>query len=240
MFDLETSISEWCTHLQQQGLYDDDDLLELEDHVYSEVEHLCRIGLSEQEAFWVALHRMGDPNHLVREYGEVRVIPMWKHRLFWMAVGILAFSVFTYLSAFLSDLAAIMAAYFGLGQYLGSFGVTAKLLTFGGSLVCIYSLVMPGKFGQLPYFSRLRVSRIGRRLLYASPLIMVIALKALSYLSLPLLNRYVSTESLSRLMLMKTASDLIFGYGFLILLLWIIGMWRHFRFNELRTEGVGL
>ena len=128
------------------------DLLELEDHVYSEIEHLCRVGLSEQEAFWVALHRIGDPDQLIREYGKVRVIPMWKHRLFWMALGILAFSVFTYLSTFLTDLVAILAAYFGLEQYSGSFGVSAKLLTFGGLLVFVYAQVMPGKFGQQPYF----------------------------------------------------------------------------------------
>ena len=237
MFDLDEAIREWCTHLQQQGLYDDKNLLELQDHVYSEVEHLRSVELSAQEAFWIALHRMGDSRHLIREYGKVRVIPMWKHRLFWMAVGILAFSIFTYLSAFLSDMAAVIAAYFGLEKYLGSFGVTVKLLTFSGLLVFVYSQVMPGKFGQHRYVSKLRVSRVGRRLLYASPLILVIALKALSFLSLPLLTRFVSAESLKRLMLMKTTSDFILGYGFLILLIWVIGMWKHFRYNELRAEG---
>jgi hypothetical protein len=48
---------------------------------------LVRVGLSEEEAYLVAAHRLGAPPELAAEYGKVNGGLRWARRLFWMLAG---------------------------------------------------------------------------------------------------------------------------------------------------------
>ncbi len=77
-FDLERQIGLWRAGLQREAALPADDLQELEDHLRDEVEALRASGLAEDEAFFIAVKRMGDANEVVRQLARVDADKMWR------------------------------------------------------------------------------------------------------------------------------------------------------------------
>jgi len=65
---LEERIGEWRTYLRRRPAIHAADVDELEDHLRDEVGVLIRAGLSEDEAFLVAVKRLGALDSLSREF----------------------------------------------------------------------------------------------------------------------------------------------------------------------------
>ena len=55
MFDLNLEIDKWRRNMSQLEGVCGVDVDELESHLHEEIEHLKKVGLAEQEAFWVHL-----------------------------------------------------------------------------------------------------------------------------------------------------------------------------------------
>ncbi len=66
------------------------DVTELESHLREEIEHLTMSGLSAEEAFLVARHRLGDATRLESEFAKVNIPRRATNPLWWMAAGVLA------------------------------------------------------------------------------------------------------------------------------------------------------
>ncbi|MHC4646133.1 MAG: permease prefix domain 1-containing protein [Planctomycetota bacterium] len=98
MFDLSEKIDEWRCALIQRDTWRETDIDELENHLREEIAGLARSGLSEQEAFSVAAHRLGDPQALADEFAKVNPATVFSHRIWWMLRGILIYLVFAYLA----------------------------------------------------------------------------------------------------------------------------------------------
>ena len=93
MFDLEKKMSDWKRDLLHGGDLDVDAVEELESHLRESYENLLGKGLEEEEAFLLALRRMGDKESLKEEFVKVGGLGRWSRRLGWMAIGYLVFAM---------------------------------------------------------------------------------------------------------------------------------------------------
>jgi hypothetical protein len=81
MFDFETRVHEWTDALRSRGAFRAEDVVELESHLRDEIDALAKTGLSAEEAFLVAEHRVGRPEALAAEYAKVHGEP-WRGMAF--------------------------------------------------------------------------------------------------------------------------------------------------------------
>jgi hypothetical protein len=75
---LEESIDEWRTYLRRRQAIHKVDVEELEDHLRSQIHGLVDAGLSDEEAFLVAVKRIGDLDALSREFAREYSERLWK------------------------------------------------------------------------------------------------------------------------------------------------------------------
>ena len=75
---LEARISDWRTFLRRRGAIRDVDVAELEDHLRGQVETLTAAGLSGDEAFLVAVKRVGAIDALSQEFAREHSDRLWR------------------------------------------------------------------------------------------------------------------------------------------------------------------
>jgi hypothetical protein len=75
---LEAQIDQWRSYLRRRQAIDPVDVTELEDHLREQVTVLGDAGLAEDEAFLVAVKRMGDLDTLSREFAREHSDRLWK------------------------------------------------------------------------------------------------------------------------------------------------------------------
>ncbi len=75
---LEEHIKEWRIYMQKRPALRSADIEELEDHLMSQAKALTESGLDEDEAFLVAVKRLGDIDSLTREFGSEYSERLWK------------------------------------------------------------------------------------------------------------------------------------------------------------------
>jgi hypothetical protein len=68
MSELDTRIVQWREQLLQNGSFYADEVEELESHLRESIDRLVAAGLSEDEAFLVATHRLGSRKELKMAY----------------------------------------------------------------------------------------------------------------------------------------------------------------------------
>ncbi len=78
MFDLELNITSWCDYLRASGKLSEDDVVELDNHLRDLVDELTEGGLSDDEAFLIAVKRLGNVTYLSEEYSKVNTEDLWK------------------------------------------------------------------------------------------------------------------------------------------------------------------
>ena len=75
---LEEQIDQWRTYLRRRQAIHSVDVAELEDHLREQVAGLVDAGLAADEAFLVAVKRMGDLDALSREFAREHSERLWK------------------------------------------------------------------------------------------------------------------------------------------------------------------
>lgn len=75
---LEEQIAQWRSYLSRRQAIHDVDVAELEDHLREQVAMLVDAGLDTDEAFLVAVKRMGDLDALSREFAREHSDRLWK------------------------------------------------------------------------------------------------------------------------------------------------------------------
>ncbi len=75
---LEEQIDQWRSYLRRRQAIHSVDVAELEDHLREQVEGLVDAGLATDEAFLVAVKRMGDLDALSREFAREHSDRLWK------------------------------------------------------------------------------------------------------------------------------------------------------------------
>src|SRR6185437_8247418 len=76
--DLEEQIGQWRDYLQRHRAISSVDVNELEDHLREQVADLARMGLSDDEAFLVAVKRMGSLDEVSREFAREHSERLWR------------------------------------------------------------------------------------------------------------------------------------------------------------------
>jgi len=75
---LEERIGQWRLYLRRRQAVHSADVEELEDHLRSQIDALRGAGLDEDEAFLVAVKRLGDQDALAREFANEYSERLWK------------------------------------------------------------------------------------------------------------------------------------------------------------------
>lgn len=88
MFDLDAAVTSWRLAQQQSGVQGDS-LDELESHLRDTISSLSNKNLSSEEAFFVAIRRLGSPQDIANEFTKIDRWAVWKNRLPWMLTGYL-------------------------------------------------------------------------------------------------------------------------------------------------------
>jgi hypothetical protein len=78
MESVESQIAEWRAYVANAPGVNGHDVDELEDHLRHQIADLSAAGLSGDEAFLVAVKRMGDLDHLSREFAREHSDRLWK------------------------------------------------------------------------------------------------------------------------------------------------------------------
>jgi hypothetical protein len=78
---LEAQIAEWRSYFRRRQAIREVDVAELEDHLRGQVESLMGVGLAEEEAFLVAVKRMGALDALSQEFAREHSDRLWRQLL---------------------------------------------------------------------------------------------------------------------------------------------------------------
>src|SRR6187401_1041079 len=81
MESVESQIAQWRTYVSRAPAVNGHDVDELEDHLRHEIAELSTAGLAEDEAFLVAVKRMGDLDAVSREFAREHSDRLWKQLL---------------------------------------------------------------------------------------------------------------------------------------------------------------
>jgi hypothetical protein len=81
MFDLESQIRKWKTHVYSAGSISQIDIEELESHLRDSMDELSERGLSTEEAFLLAVRRMGDIGVIHEEFSKISTEDLWRQLL---------------------------------------------------------------------------------------------------------------------------------------------------------------
>ncbi|HWS32156.1 MAG TPA: permease prefix domain 1-containing protein [Actinoplanes sp.] len=80
--ELEEQFARWREHVRRRPELVESDADELEDHLRGSVDELVALGLSRDEAFLVAIKRMGGLDDLSREFAREHSERLWKQLMF--------------------------------------------------------------------------------------------------------------------------------------------------------------
>src|SRR5262245_57891352 len=78
MESVEPQIAEWRAYVERAAAVNGHDVDELEDHLRHQIAELNAVGLADDEAFLVAVKRMGDLDDLSREFAREHSGRLWK------------------------------------------------------------------------------------------------------------------------------------------------------------------
>lgn len=87
-FDLSAAIQQWRERLAQSPAIGRANIDELESHLHDSMAALQSKGLSAEEAFLVAVQRIGRADRLEPEFAKVNGRRIWLDRVLWMLLGI--------------------------------------------------------------------------------------------------------------------------------------------------------
>jgi hypothetical protein len=87
-FDLNRAIQRWREHLAQSPALQRENLDELESHLRDSLAALQANRLSDEEAFMVAVKRIGCGDSLKAEFGKINGHLVWLDRALWLLLGV--------------------------------------------------------------------------------------------------------------------------------------------------------
>jgi hypothetical protein len=198
MFDLNEHIAKWRHKQGQSETLATRDLDELEGHLREEIEQLVASKLSQEEAFLVARHRLGDADSLAEEFAKINASVLWRKRLFWMAAGVLGYLLVMQFAGAVSKGCVFLAGITGLRGYgLGFVSLVSGVFVVVGTLLFLYRLFRHGSAA--PGLGQLLTTTGRRFILVAGLIVVVIALAGAQLLFVIITVRTIGTEDYGRM-----------------------------------------
>ena len=87
-FDLNAAVENWRNELAAQPNLASDDQRELETHLRDAIAGFQQRGLNDEESFWLARRRVGQPQQLGEEFVKAYPAKVWRERVFWMWLAV--------------------------------------------------------------------------------------------------------------------------------------------------------
>jgi hypothetical protein len=105
-FDLNAALENWRAELAAQSALTPDAQRELETHLRDTFAELKLRGLNEEESFWLARRRVGQPQKLAEEFVKADPMQIWRERVFWMTASVIGYFVWIGLYSGVYDILA--------------------------------------------------------------------------------------------------------------------------------------
>jgi hypothetical protein len=93
-FDLNAAVENWRKELAGEHNLTAEVRRELETHLRDAILGLQQRGLSDEESFWLARRRVGQPQQLAEEFVKANPAAAWRERVFWMTISLVGAYVF--------------------------------------------------------------------------------------------------------------------------------------------------
>lgn len=209
MFDLNDQIIKWRSSLADSQTLERSDIDELEGHLREEIEHLTALKLSQEEAFYVALHRLGDTGSLTEEFGKINGSVLWSKRLFWAGAGLFCYEVAKHVGLAASHVGILLASLVGIRGYgLNVVEVVAQGTFFGAVILGLYQMGRT-RHMQGEWFCRLASSVWGKVALFGSVLGIVAMTLAARVFAQAAVARLLGPTQLGQLALLGAYEQLV-------------------------------
>jgi hypothetical protein len=203
MFNLDEAIGQWRGTMACGGACTSSDLDELETHVRDQIDHLLSANLTEEEAFSVALHRLGNPEALRVEYAKMNPAGLWRERLFWMLAGILGLWLISALATGMSSVCTLGGLMAGVqGGALGAVQAGSYALAFA----CLVWLCITTRHAAARWTSAHVIGRSRSRYVAVVALLLgvILAGRLTSGLSHAFVSRWVGSQQLGQMAIVQT------------------------------------
>src|ERR1035438_1896546 len=100
-FDLNAAIENWRQELAAQPNFASDDRRELETHLRNAIAGFQQHGLNDEESFWLARRRVGQPQQLGEEFVKANPVKVWRERAFLIVLALSLIQFWTIVSPYL-------------------------------------------------------------------------------------------------------------------------------------------
>ncbi len=145
-FDLEEKISNWKQNMLVIAGLSEDNIMELESHLYDEIEILKDKDLDDEEAYIIACKRIGRIDVIATEYRKVDPHRLTIQKMFPYVHGILIFFAFTLFTEMLVYVSTIITTqFFSLTDNIVWVAGTIMLLSIEGLVWLVYHRYTSGK-----------------------------------------------------------------------------------------------
>lgn len=231
MFDLNEEITKWRTSLAESEKCSRADIDELESHLREEIERLTALKLSEQEAFYVARHRLGDAGSLADEFAKINGSVLWSKRLFWAAVGLFGYVLAAYTAKCISAGFVVLAWFAGVKGYaLGVLDATTQVVFF---LTVVFLLYVIGRRKDLKgeLFCKVVERPWGKLALFAGVL-GIIAVKLAVQFLIPATVARLSLRQWREMHIFRAYTELLWMIGLPLILLTVLILLRPSKLRE--------
>jgi hypothetical protein len=173
-FDLNAAIERWRDELAAQPNLAPDVRRELETHLRDTMVELRQRGLNDEEAFWLACRRIGQPQQLGEEFRKANPAKVWRERLFWMWLAL-------FLSATLGGVAHSLALAVMPTKTQSGSSVVFFCLEVLAILIPLALAILLAKGKLIPQFSRLLPLVENRRRLAIAAFVCVVLSSAIRF-----------------------------------------------------------
>jgi hypothetical protein len=204
MFSLNKEINQWREILLEKQTCKTSDLDELESHLRDEIDQLKLNGLSEQEAFLVGTHRLGDTKVLADEFAKVNKSLRLRKKLFFAGCVLFAYIFASYTAGVLSKIFLLLTTLLGFRGYVA--GIVDPV-----SMVAVFILIMFLWYklaGKKDYegerFSKTADSFKGKLMLLSLAFILMLALMAVRMLVLVFMARTLGAQEYGQIIMPTT------------------------------------
>ena len=92
-YNLNAAIENWRTELVAQAGLTPEVRCELETHLRDAIAGFQQRGLNDEESFWLARRRVGQPQKLGEEFAKTDPAKVWRERAFWAVLILSAFQL---------------------------------------------------------------------------------------------------------------------------------------------------
>jgi hypothetical protein len=233
MFDLNKAISSWRMNLSEKQTCARSDIDEMETHLREEIDSLTAAKLSQQEAFLVATHRLGDPDSLAEEFAKVNASMLWRKRLFWAGAGVLSYIVANCIAECASTGFVLLAWFAGVrGHSLGVVDVASQILFFLAVIFVFYQIVKRrDRQGEL--FCKVADKPWGKFLLFTG-VVVIIAVMLAARILIPATVARLSVSEYAEMAIFKAYAGLVWLISMPLILLAVV---IRLRPSKLRKAG---